>query len=96
VAQSAQYDDSKLIDGFLAREGGDTRNRRMAVASIINQPRRLAMKKALVVVAFFLISSFTAAVGADEFYIVRDLATQKLSVLGRLSTTVHQNNNIGH
>lgn len=34
------------------------------------------MKKALVVVAFFLISSFTAAVGADEFYIVRDLATQ--------------------
>jgi hypothetical protein len=34
------------------------------------------MKKALVGIAFLLISSVTAAVWADEFYIVRDLATQ--------------------
>ena len=45
------------------------------------------MKKALVVAAFFLISSFTAGVGADEFYIVRGLATQKCTVVDKRPTT---------
>jgi hypothetical protein len=41
------------------------------------------MKKALVGIAFFLTSSFGAPVWADEFYIVRDLATQKCTVVDK-------------
>ena len=52
------------------------------------------MNKALVGIAFFLTSSFAAPVWADEFYIVRDLATQKCTVVIR--TDRYQNDNIGH
>jgi hypothetical protein len=45
------------------------------------------MKKALVGIAFFLISSFAAPVWADEFYIVRDLATQKCTVVDKRPVT---------
>jgi len=45
------------------------------------------MKKALVGIAFLLISSFATPVQADEFYIVRDLATQKCSVVAKRPTT---------
>jgi len=45
------------------------------------------MKRALVGIAFFLISSFATPVWADEFYIVRDLATQKCTVVAKPPTT---------
>ena len=45
------------------------------------------MKKALVGIALFLITSFVAPVWADEFYIVRDLATQKCTVVDKRPTT---------
>jgi hypothetical protein len=45
------------------------------------------MRKALVGIAFFLICSFAAPVWADEFYIVRDLATQKCTVVNKRPAT---------
>jgi len=45
------------------------------------------MKKTLVGIAFFLISGFTASVWAAEFYIVRDLATQKCTVVDKRPIT---------
>jgi hypothetical protein len=45
------------------------------------------MKKALVGIVFFLISSFTQPAWADEFYILRDLATQKCTVVDKRPTT---------
>jgi hypothetical protein len=45
------------------------------------------VKKALVGIAFFIISSFAAPVWADEFYIVRDLATQKCTVVDKQPIT---------
>jgi hypothetical protein len=44
------------------------------------------MKKALVGIAF-LISSFAAPVWANEFYIVRDLATRKCTVVDKRPIT---------
>jgi hypothetical protein len=45
------------------------------------------MKKALVGIAFFLAAGFTAPAWADEFYIVRDLTTQKCAVVNKRPTT---------
>lgn len=46
------------------------------------------MKKAPVGIALFVITSFVAPpVWADEFYIVRDLATQKCTVVDKRPTT---------
>jgi hypothetical protein len=45
------------------------------------------MKKALVGTAFFLISGFAVPVWADEFYIVRDLTTQKCAVVDKRPVT---------
>jgi hypothetical protein len=45
------------------------------------------MRIALVDIAFFLISSFATPVWADEFYIVRDLATQKCTVVNKRPAT---------
>ena len=45
------------------------------------------MKKALVGIAFFLISGFAAPAWAEEFYIVRDLTTQKCAVVDKRPIT---------
>ena len=45
------------------------------------------MKKALVGIAYFLVAGLTAPVWADEFYIVRDLTTQKCTVVNKRPTT---------
>ena len=45
------------------------------------------MKKTLVGIAFLLISSIPAPVLAVEFYIVRDLGTQKCTVVDKRPTT---------
>jgi len=49
--------------------------------------RRLAMIKALIGIAFFLIADVAASAQADEFYIVRDLTTQKCTVVNKRPTT---------
>ena len=45
------------------------------------------MRKAFVGIAFFLISSFAVPVWADEFYVVRDLTTQKCIVVNKRPNT---------
>lgn len=45
------------------------------------------MKKALVGMAIFLVAGGAAPARADEFYIVRDLTTQKCTVVNKRPTT---------
>lgn len=45
------------------------------------------MIKALVGIAFFLVAGVAAPAWADEFYIVRDLTTQKCTVVNKRPTT---------